>query len=95
MWTLPLADEVKSDEIPVFEMRHSVTRFVIHLQVFSGPAPVVLAPDNCYHRIKDLVGLPMPTPHRKSVDALLVSETTNGRPKPTVGGARLRNGHVY
>jgi A/G-specific adenine glycosylase len=71
MWTLPLADEVKSDEVPVFHLRHSVTRFVIHLKVFSGPAPAVLAPDNCFHWIKDLAGLPMPTPHRKSVDALL------------------------
>lgn len=80
MWTLPLADEVKSDEIPVFQIRHSVTRFLIHLQVFSGPAPVVLAPDNCYHPIKDLAGLPMPTPHRKSLDALLAAgETADGR----------------
>jgi A/G-specific adenine glycosylase len=71
MWTLPLADEVKIDEIPVFQLRHTVTRFVIHLKVFSGHAPRVLAPDNCYHRVKDLASLPMPTPHRKSVDALL------------------------
>ena len=71
MWTLPLADEVKSGEIPVFEIRHAVTRFVIDLKVFSGRAPAVLAPDNIYHRIVDLPDLPMPTPHRRSVDALL------------------------
>ena len=71
MWTLPLADEVESDEMPVFEMRHSVTRFVIHLKVFSGRVPAVLAADNRYHRIIDLPHLPMPTPHRRSVDALL------------------------
>jgi A/G-specific adenine glycosylase len=71
LWTLPLADDLGMNEIPLFEMRHSVTRFVIHLKVFSGPAPVVLAPDNSYHRIVDLPALPMPTPHRRSVDALL------------------------
>jgi A/G-specific adenine glycosylase len=71
MWTLPLADEVENNEVPVFEMRHSVTRFVIHLKVFSGREPAVLAADNSYHRIKDLPGIPMPTPHRRSVDALL------------------------
>jgi A/G-specific adenine glycosylase len=74
MWTLPLADEVESDEIPVFEMHHLVTRFVIHLKVFPGRAPAVLAPDNSYHRIRDLPDLPMPTPHRRSLDAIL-----NGR----------------
>ena len=71
MWTLPLADEIDNDEVPVFEMRHSVTRFVIHLKVFSGQAPTVLAPDNSYHRVQDLPDLPMPTPHRRSVDVLL------------------------
>jgi A/G-specific adenine glycosylase len=71
MWTLPLAEEVENDEVPVFEMRHSVTRFVIHLKVFSGRQPAVLAPDNSYHRVEDLPDLPMPTPHRRSVDALL------------------------
>jgi A/G-specific adenine glycosylase len=71
MWTLPLADEIENDEVPVFEMRHSVTRFVIHLKVFSGQAPAVLAPDNSYHRAQDLPDLPMPTPHRRSVDVLL------------------------
>jgi len=71
MWTLPLADEIQNDEVPMFEMRHSVTRFVIHLKVFSGRAPAVLAPDNSYHRVRDLPDLPMPTPHRRSVDMLL------------------------
>jgi A/G-specific adenine glycosylase len=71
MWTLPLADEIENDEVPVFEMRHSVTRFVIHLKVFSGQAPPVLASDNSYHRVQDLPALPMPTPHRRSVDVLL------------------------
>jgi A/G-specific adenine glycosylase len=71
MWTLPLADEVADDEVPVFEMRHSVTRFVIQLKVFSGREPAVLASDNSYHRVENLPGLPMPTPHRRSVDALL------------------------
>jgi A/G-specific adenine glycosylase len=71
MWTLPLADDVENNEVPVFEMRHSVTRFVIHLKVFSGREPAVLAAYNSYHRIKDLPNLPMPTPHRRSVDALL------------------------
>jgi A/G-specific adenine glycosylase len=71
LWTLPLAADLGVNEIPLFEMRHSVTRFVIHLKVFSGPAPAVLAPDNSYHRIVDLPALPMPTPHRRSVDALL------------------------
>ena len=71
MWTLPLAEEVENDEVPVFETRHSVTRFVIHLKVFSGREPAVLAPDNRYHRVEDLPDLPMPTPHRRSVDALL------------------------
>jgi A/G-specific adenine glycosylase len=71
MWTLPLADGIENDEVPVFEMRHSVTRFVIHLKVFSGQAPTVLAPDNRYHRVQDLPDLPMPTPHRRSVDVLL------------------------
>ena len=71
MWTLPLADEIENHEVPVFEMRHSVTRFVIHLKVFSGQAPAVLAPNNSYHRVKDLRDLPMPTPHRRSVDVLL------------------------
>jgi A/G-specific adenine glycosylase len=71
MWTLPLADEIEDDEVPVLEMRHSVTRFVIHLKVFSGQAPTVLAHDNSYHRVEDLPDLPMPTPHRRSVDVLL------------------------
>jgi A/G-specific adenine glycosylase len=71
MWTLPLAEDVKSDEVPVFELRHAVTRFVIHLKVFPGRAPAMLASDNSYHQIGDLPGLPMPTPHRRSVDVLL------------------------
>ena len=71
LWTLPLAGDAGTGELPLFEMRHSVTRFVIHLKVFSGPAPAVLAPDNSYQRIEDLPRLPMPTPHRRSVDALL------------------------
>jgi A/G-specific adenine glycosylase len=71
LWTLPLAEDVQSDEVPVFELRHAVTRFVIHLKVFPGRPPAMLAPDNYYHRIRDLPGLPMPTPHRRSVDVLL------------------------
>jgi A/G-specific adenine glycosylase len=71
LWTLPLADDLGMNEIPLFEMRHAVTRFVIHLKVFSGSAPAVLAPDNSYHRIVDLPALPMPTPHRRSVDELI------------------------
>jgi A/G-specific adenine glycosylase len=71
MWTLPLAEDVERDEVPVFELRHSVTRFVIQLKVFPGRAPIRLAPDNTFHRIMDLPNLPMPTPHRRSVDVLL------------------------
>jgi A/G-specific adenine glycosylase len=71
MWTLPLADQVEDDEVPVFEMRHSVTRFVIQLKVFAGREPAVLASDNSYRRVEDLPDLPMPTPHRRSVEVLL------------------------
>ena len=71
LWTLPLADDLGMNEIPLFQLRHAVTRFVIHLQVFAGSAPAELASDNSYHRIVDLPALPMPTPHRRSVDALL------------------------
>jgi A/G-specific adenine glycosylase len=71
LWTLPLAEDVQGSEVPLFEMRHSVTRFVIHLRVYPGCEPVVLAPENRYHPIEDLRNVPMPTPHRRSVDALL------------------------
>ena len=74
LWTLPVADDLQTDEIPLFETRHSVTRFVIQLKVFSGRPPVVLAPGHSYHRISVLPQLPMPTPHRRSVDALLLND---------------------
>jgi A/G-specific adenine glycosylase len=71
LWTLPVAEDVQTGETPLFETRHSVTRFVIDLKVFSGSPPAVLAPGHSYHRICNLPKLPMPTPHRRSVDALL------------------------
>ena len=73
LWILPPANEVLPDELPLFEMRHSVTRFQIHLRVFSGESPATPSPEGQFYRIVDLPNLPMPTPHRLSVDALTKS----------------------
>ena len=74
LWILPPAENVLPNEIALFETRHSVTRFAIHLKVFLGSVPEIVTADYGFHRIADLQLLPMPTPHRRSINALLRGE---------------------
>jgi A/G-specific adenine glycosylase len=74
LWMLPPAGEVMPHEVALFELRHTVTRFRIHLRVFAGEVSVTLESGQQYHQLVDVRNLPMPTPHRLSVEAMVRNE---------------------
>jgi A/G-specific adenine glycosylase len=74
LWILPPAGDVMPHEVALFELRHTVTRFQIHLRVFAGEIAARLEDGERFHRLGDIRNLPMPTPHRLSVEAVLRQE---------------------
>jgi A/G-specific adenine glycosylase len=74
LWTLPPAAEIPTDQVPLFQMRHPITKYLICLNVFSGSIPLTLPESFRWQSLTLLRDLPMPSPHRRAVEAILEIE---------------------
>jgi A/G-specific adenine glycosylase len=74
LWILPPAAELSMDQRPLFQMSHSITKYLVYLSVFPGKVPDLLPEGAQWQPIESLGDLPMPTPHRRSVQAILEIE---------------------
>ena len=74
LWTLPPATEVTSDQLPLFQLRHPITKYLVCLNVFPGPVPDLLPENFRWQTIASICDLPMPSPHRRAVEAILEME---------------------
>jgi A/G-specific adenine glycosylase len=74
LWTLPPAAEASMDQSRLFQMRHPITKYLVCLNVFSGSVPEPLPANLRWQGIESLRDLPMPSPHRRAVDAILAAE---------------------
>jgi A/G-specific adenine glycosylase len=74
LWTLPPAAETPTDQLPLFQMRHPITKYLISLNVFSGSIPSPLPEGFRWQTLALLRDLPMPSPHRRAVEAILEIE---------------------
>jgi hypothetical protein len=71
---LPPAAETPTDQLPLFQMRHPITKYLICLNVFSGSIAEPLPESFRWQSIAVLRELPMPSPHRRAVEAILEIE---------------------
>jgi len=74
LWTLPPAAEIPTDQLPLFQMHHPITKYLVCLNVFSGSVPVPLPESFRWQSFALLRDLPMPSPHRRAVEAILEIE---------------------
>jgi A/G-specific adenine glycosylase len=74
LWTLPPATAIARDQLPIFQLRHPITKYLVCLKVFAGPAPDTLPESFRWQTIASICDLPMPSPHRRSVEAILEME---------------------
>jgi A/G-specific adenine glycosylase len=72
LWTLPPAAE--TPQVALFQMRHPITKYIVSLSVFAGSVPESLAEGFRWHTVKSLDDLPMPSPHRRALEAILEIE---------------------
>jgi A/G-specific adenine glycosylase len=78
LWTLPPAAEAPTNQLPLFQMRHPVTKYLICLNVFSGSIPLTFPESFRWQSLALLGDLPMPSPHRRAVEAVLEIERKCG-----------------
>jgi A/G-specific adenine glycosylase len=73
LWTLPpaAANEIPGDQLSLLRIRHPITRYVVCLNVFFGRVPESLPEGFRWQRLSALYDLPMPSPHRRAVEAIL------------------------
>jgi A/G-specific adenine glycosylase len=72
LWSLPkLLNPGASN--PIATLIHPITRFSIRLEVYRIEPPSVVDVDQEWHRLNTLSDLPMPAPHRRTIDKLLTS----------------------
>jgi A/G-specific adenine glycosylase len=76
LWTLPpaAADEIPSGESPLLQIRHPITKYLVCLNVFSGTTPKPLPEGFRWQSLAALDDLPMPSPHRRAMEAILAAE---------------------
>jgi A/G-specific adenine glycosylase len=81
LWTLPPAVEIPKKQAALFQMRHPITKYVICLNVFPGSVPDPLPENFRWQTTTSLSDLPMPTPHRRAVGAILgIQQSLHSRP---------------
>jgi A/G-specific adenine glycosylase len=73
LWTLPPACDTPSPMEPVLELTHGITRFLITIRVFRADVSVASHPNGRWHSKQEIAKLPMPTPHRRALDKLLLA----------------------
>jgi A/G-specific adenine glycosylase len=74
LWTLPPTTELSINQRPLFQMSHPITKYLVALSVFPSKAPDLLPAGAQWKPIEALRDLPMPTPHRRAVEAILEME---------------------
>jgi A/G-specific adenine glycosylase len=85
LWTLPVLGksldcaEVGKLEFPFVCIRHSITRFVIHLSLFIREAPRKLRHGQEWISLTSIEDLPMPSPHRKALKLALEKRVFKGQ----------------
>jgi A/G-specific adenine glycosylase len=71
LWILPQLNGGAPGKL-LHESEFPFTHHRIALQVFSTPAPAVLLQDQQWVRVGKVAELPMPSPHRRAVESLLM-----------------------
>jgi A/G-specific adenine glycosylase len=71
LWTLPPATEISPAQVALFQMRHPITKYIICLSVFAGSVPESLQEGFRWQTVNSLGDLPMPSPHRRAMEAML------------------------
>jgi A/G-specific adenine glycosylase len=85
LWTLPVLSEAPdhvdswASEDPFVCIRHAITRFVIHLNLFIHEPPEKLRQGQEWKSVNSIEDLAMPSPHR---DALKLALQKRGRSVP-------------
>jgi A/G-specific adenine glycosylase len=74
LWTLPPVTEPPTDRVALVRMRHTITRYLVCLNVYPGEPPVELTEGLAWHAVSSLADSPMPSPHRRAVEAILQLE---------------------
>jgi A/G-specific adenine glycosylase len=76
LWTLPpaAADEIPSNQLPLLQMRYPITKYLVCLNVFFGPVLQPLPENFRWQGLATFRDLPMPSPHRRAVEAILKTE---------------------
>jgi A/G-specific adenine glycosylase len=74
LWTLPPAAEIPKGQLVLFQMRHPITKYIVCLNVFSGTIPDPIHESLRWQTVATLCDLPMPSPHRRAVEAILEIE---------------------
>lgn len=69
MWSLPLRDINKKNK-PIYEAKYGITHHKVTLKIYMGHTSEVLE-NEVWHPLDSLESLPMPSPYRKAVNALL------------------------
>jgi A/G-specific adenine glycosylase len=77
LWVLP-ALQPKSEigrqvvgNRPLVTLSYSITRYVVRLNVFPAEPPTALGAGEAWHHLNSVASLPMPSPHRRALDAAL------------------------
>jgi A/G-specific adenine glycosylase len=76
LWTLPsaAADEIPSNQSPLLQIRYPITKYLVCLNVFLGPFRESLPDSFRWQSLVALDDVPMPSPHRRAVEAILGTE---------------------
>jgi A/G-specific adenine glycosylase len=73
LWSLPVLDarsnvvDVEATELPFVCVRHSITRFIVQLNLFLREPPERLDQGQAWQSLATIDALPMPSPHRRAL----------------------------
>jgi A/G-specific adenine glycosylase len=71
MWMLPRRTKGPSQQKALYRAEFPFTHHRITLAVFSGSLPSSRTRDQRWFAVRDLLSIPVPTPHRRALNELL------------------------
>jgi A/G-specific adenine glycosylase len=75
LWSLPpLPPEPEASQppdvkAPFLTLSYPITRFVVSLEIFLREPPLTLGAGQAWHKVDSLDSVPMPSPHRRAIQA--------------------------